>query len=102
MTPIKSHHATNLSQHPGNMAGKQLNSAKHQFEHLDQAGKDILNDLVEADVKEMEWAAGKEPKFYKKRGLKYFRASYDTNLKKYVCNNTNVPVPENEAIKINL
>ena len=84
------------------MAGKQPNSAKHQFEHLDQAGKDILNNLVEADIKEVEWPAGKEPKFDKKRGLKYSQALYDTNLKKYMCNNTNLPFPENEAIKIDL
>ena len=53
------------------MARKQLNLAKQQFDNLDQAGKDILNDLVESNVKEVDWPAGKEPKFHKKRGLKY-------------------------------
>ena len=84
------------------MVGKQQNPAKQQLENLDQSSKDILNDLLDSDVEEMDWPAGKEPKFYNKSGLKYLQVLYDTNLKKYVCNDKNVPVLENKVIKIDL
>ena len=72
--------------------------AQRQFEKMDANGQKILNTALIADIEYIECSANGEPKFSKKKNSRQIRVAYDTKLKKYTHNDSNI-VPASETIR---
>ena len=75
--------------------------AKHQWDRLDTEEHRIVNKILTATPKKVEWPEDTEPKFTKKRTTRAIRSVYNTKTKRYMYYDNNIVAP-GESIRLEL
>ena len=73
--------------------GQLKEQAKHQWDRLDAEGHRIINEILTATPKKVEWPEDTEPKFTKKRITRAIRSVYNTKTKRYTYYDNNIVAP---------
>ena len=81
--------------------GQWKEQAKHQSDRLDMKGRRIVNKILTATPKKVEWPEDTEPKFTKKRTTRAIRPAYDTKTNRYMYYDNNIVAP-GEPIRLEL
>ena len=71
----------------------QKEKANLQWDRLDMEGHSLINKILTAETKKVEWPDNAEPKFTKKRTAKAIRMAYNSKTKRYIHNDTSTLAP---------
>ena len=79
----------------------QKEQANLHWDRLDMEGHSLINKILTAETKKVEWPDNAEPKFTKKGTAKAIRMACNSKTKRYIYNDTSTLAPS-EPIRLEL